>query len=214
MFSDCISSRLTTLTTWPRQPHWPPGQPGPPEPPWPPWPPDPLWPLWPPWTTWPDKPFWQPWQIKRLIKKISAEFPGEKGSISSWVSSSKTIITIFRSSPFCKIFVTGSSRWARRKLLRLNLVAVCPKKLVKVIFARTEKYFLLELRNTFICAATFMGTSKWVTNGLDLQMWQIISSQLKIISWPHYDGGILKNLEKAMSFGDCEMIEGIVGILW
>ena len=59
-----------------------------------------------------------------------------------------------------------------------------------------------------------MGTSKWVTNGLDLQMWQIISSQLKIISWPHYDGGILKNLEKAMSFGDCEMIEGIVGILW
>ena len=35
-----------------------------------------------------------------------------------------------------------------------------PKKVVKVIFARTEKYFLLELRNTFICAATFMGTSK------------------------------------------------------
>ena len=97
-----------------------------------------------------------------------------KSVISSRESSSKTIITIFRSSPFCKNFVTGSSWWARRKLLRLNLVAVRPKKLVKVIFARTEKYFLLELRNTFICAATFMGTSKWVTNGLDLQMWQII----------------------------------------
>ena len=39
------------------------------------------------------------------------------------------------------------------------------------------------------------------------------SVQLKILSLPHYDSGILKNLEKAMSFGDCEMIEGIVGIL-
>ena len=144
----------------------------------------------------------------------------EKGVISSWVSSSKTIITIFRSSPFCKNFVTGSSRWARRKLLRLNLVAVRPKKTRKshlckdweILFAGAEKYFYLRC-NVY---GNLQMSDKWTgfANVANYLKSVLFFRQLKILSWPHYDGGILKNLEKAMSFGDCEMIEGIVGILW
>ena len=82
----------------------------------------------------------------------------------------------------------------------------------EILFAGAEKYFYLRC-NVY---GNLQMSDKWTgfANVANYLKSVLFFRQLKILSWPHYDGGILKNLEKAMSFGDCEMIEGIVGILW
>ena len=82
----------------------------------------------------------------------------------------------------------------------------------EILFAGAEKYFYLRC-NVY---GNLQMSDKWTgfANVANYFKSVLFFMQLKILSWPHYDGGILKNLEKAMSFGDCEMIEGIVWILW
>ena len=82
----------------------------------------------------------------------------------------------------------------------------------EILFAGAEKYFYLRC-NVY---GNLQMSDKWTgfANVANYFKSVLFFMQLKILSWPHYDGGILKNLEKAMSFGDCEMIEGIVGIPW